>query len=60
MGGFMKDKETKQYIDLYSKEIEKYQSLSRSLMTRDEMILVDQKILKFKEWIKNLRSVQNA
>lgn len=56
----MKDKETNQYIDLYSKEIEKYQSLSRSLMTRDEMIMVDQKIIQFKEWIKNLRSVLNA
>lgn len=60
MGGFMKDKEARQYIDLYSKEIEKYQSLSRSMMTRDEMIMVDQKIIQFKEWIKNLRSVLNA
>ena len=56
----MKDYETKQYIDLYSKEIEKYQNLSRSMMTREEMIMIDKKIMQFKEWVRNLRSVSHA
>lgn len=60
VGGCMKEKETKRYIDQYSKEIEKYQNLSRSMMTRDEMIMIDNKIIQFKKWIKNLRSVSNA
>ncbi|KXZ68785.1 hypothetical protein [Acinetobacter venetianus] len=56
----MKEKETKQYIDQYSKEIEKYQSLSRSLMSRDEMIMVDNKIIQLKGRIKNLRSILSS
>lgn len=56
----MKEKETKQYINQYSKEIEKYQNLSSCMMTRDEMIMIDNKIIQFKKWIKNLRSVSNA
>lgn len=60
MGVAMKEKETKQYIDQYSKEIEKYQSLSRSLMSRDEMIMVDNKIIQLKGRIKNLRSILSS
>ncbi|QLI38244.1 MULTISPECIES: hypothetical protein [Acinetobacter calcoaceticus/baumannii complex] len=45
---------------MYSSELNKYQSLSRQLLTRDEMILVDRKIVQFKERIKNLRVVLDA
>lgn len=47
--------EAQKNIKLYSGEIEKYQSLSRGLMTRDEMIMVDSKIQEFKRRIHNSR-----
>ncbi|MEN4983006.1 hypothetical protein [Acinetobacter modestus] len=56
----MKDYETQKLIDQYVKEIEKWQNLSRSMMTMNEMLMVDKKIIKFKEWVKNLRSVSHA
>jgi len=56
----MKDYETQKLIDQYVIEIEKWQNLSRSMMTMDEMIMVDNKIILFKERIKNLRSVSHA
>ncbi|MEN4983996.1 hypothetical protein [Acinetobacter modestus] len=56
----MKDYETQKLIDQYVKEIEKWQNLSRSLMTMSEMLMVDNKIIQFKERIKNLRSVSHA
>lgn len=56
----MKDYETQKLIDKYSAEMEKYQNLSRSMMTMDELIMVDNKIIQFKERIKNLRSVSHA
>ena len=52
--------EIRKNIDMYSSELNKYQSLSRQLLTRDEMILVDRKIVQFKERIKNLRVVLDA
>ncbi|CAM9403629.1 DUF465 domain-containing protein [Acinetobacter bereziniae] len=33
----------------YESEISKYQSLSRGLMTRDEMIVIDRKISQLKD-----------
>ena len=39
----------------YESEISKYQSLSRGLMTRDEMIVIDRKISQLKERISNIR-----
>lgn len=47
--------EAQKNIKIYSDEIEKYQSLSRGLMTRDEMIMVDEKIKEFKRRIHNAR-----
>ena len=44
----------------YELEINKYQSLSRGLMTRDEMMLVDKKIAQLKERSKNLRNMLHA
>ncbi|MDN5491170.1 MAG: hypothetical protein L0G93_04795 [Acinetobacter sp.] len=41
----------------YESEIIKYQSLSRGLMTRDEMIVIDRKISQLKEWSKTIRSM---
>ena len=41
----------------YELEINKYQSLSRGLMTRDEMIVIDRKISQLKEWSKTIRSM---
>lgn len=52
--------EAQRNINLYVSEINKYQSLSRSLMTRDEMIVIDQKIMRLKERVKNLREVLYA
>lgn len=60
IGDSMKDYETQKLIDKYVKEMEKYQNLSRSMMTMDEMIMVDNKIIQFKERIRNLRSVSHA
>jgi hypothetical protein len=57
---FMDTVEIKKNIEKYSTEISKYQSLSRAMMTRDEMIMIDQKIVKFRERISNLRVVLNA
>lgn len=49
--------EAKKNIKTLSDEIEKYQNLSRGLMTRDEMIVVDSKITEFKNRVRNLRAL---
>ena len=41
----------------YESEISKYQSLSRGLMTRDEMIVIDRKISQLKDRAKTIRSI---
>lgn len=48
--------EAKKNIERYETEITKWQSLSRTLMTRDEMMLADRKIAQLKEWSRNLRN----
>ena len=52
--------EAKRNIERYEAEITKWQALSRGLMSRDEMMLVDKKIAQFKERSKNLRNMLNA
>ena len=52
--------EAKRYIEKYETEITKWQALSRGLMSRDEMMLVDKKIAQLKERSKNLRNMLNA
>ena len=52
--------EIRKNIEMYSAELNKYQSLSRQLLSREEMILVDRKIVQFRERIKNLRVVLDA
>lgn len=49
--------EANRNIKIYSTELEKWQSLSRGLMSRDEMQTVDRKIETLKHWIKNLRDM---
>lgn len=41
----------------YESEINKYQSLSRGLMTREELIVIDRKISRLKERSKAIRSL---
>ncbi|WP_332605466.1 hypothetical protein [Acinetobacter sp. ESBL14] len=52
--------EAKKNLKRYEAEIDKYQNLSRGLMSRDEMLVIDKKISQLKEWIKNLRLNLNA
>ena len=52
--------EAKRNIEKYEAEIAKWQALSRGLMSRDEMMLVDKKINQLKEWSKNLRNMLHA
>lgn len=56
----MDTKEIRKNIEMYSAELNKHQSLSRQLLSREEMILVDRKIVQFRERIKNLRVVLDA
>ena len=58
--GIMDRIEAKRNIEKYETEITKWQALSRGLMSRDEMMLVDKKIAQFKERSKNLRNMLNA
>ena len=52
--------EAKRNIEKYEAEITKWQALSRGLMSRDEMIMVDRKIALLKERSKNLRNMLHA
>jgi len=52
--------EARQNIARYEAEIAKWQGLSRGLMSRDEMMLVDKKIGQLKEWSRNLRTMLNG
>lgn len=52
--------EAKKNLQRYEAEITKWQSLSRGLMSREEMMLADRKIAQFKEWSKNLRKMLHA
>ena len=50
--------EKQQNLDRYKKELNLYQSLDRQLMKRDEMIVIDRKIVQLKAWISNLNAKQ--
>ena len=53
----MTDKvQAKKDLEFYSAELSKYQNLSRSGLTRDEMLVVDGIMIKLKERVKNLRT----
>ncbi|WP_286984417.1 hypothetical protein [Acinetobacter sp. UBA6007] len=56
----MNTQEAQQNLRVLTEEISKYQNLSRSMMTRSEMIMVDQKIIVLKERVKNIRSILDS
>ena len=59
-GETMDKVEAKRNIEKYETEITKWQALSRGLMSRDEMMLVDKTIAQLKERSKNLRNMLHA
>ncbi|HHP4810595.1 TPA: hypothetical protein ACSBZ0_002957 [Acinetobacter baumannii] len=52
--------EAKKNLDKYSEELSRYQNLSRTGLSRDEMLVIDSIILRLKNQINNLRSMLNA
>ena len=57
LGGVMTDKvQAKKDLEFCSAELSKYQNLSRSGLTRNEMLSIDGIMIKLKKRIKNLRS----
>ena len=58
--GFMADKvQAKKDLEFCSAELSKYQNLSRSGLTRDEMLAIDEIMIELKERIRNLRNIIN-
>ena len=56
IGGYMTDKvQAKQDLEFCSAELSKYQNLSRSGLTLNEMRTIDGIMIKLKERINNLR-----
>ena len=52
----MTDKvQAKKDLEFCSAELSKYQNLSRSSLTREEMLVIDGIMFKLKERVKNLR-----
>ena len=61
IGDYMTDKvQAKQDLEFCSAELSKYQNLSRSGLTRVEMLTIDGIMIKLKERIKNLREALYA
>ena len=57
IGDYMTDKvQAKKDLEFCSAELSKYQNLSRSGLTRDEMLAIDGIMIKLKERVKNLRT----
>ncbi|HEO1802104.1 TPA: hypothetical protein VAM19_003242 [Acinetobacter baumannii] len=52
----MDKNEGKKNLDKVSLELERYQNLSRTGLTRDEMLVIDRIILRLKTQVKNLRT----
>lgn len=48
--------QAKESLDYCCDELSKYQNLSRSGLTRDELITIDRIMIRLKERIKNLRN----
>ena len=48
--------QAKQELEFCIAELSKYQNLSRSGLTRDEMLAIDGIMIKLKERVKNLRT----
>ena len=61
IGDYMTDKvQAKQDLEFCSAELSKYQNLSRSGLTRNELLAIDGIMIKLKERIKNLREALYA
>ena len=61
IGDYMTDKvQAKKDLEFCSAELSKYQNLSRSGLTRSEMLTIDGIMIKLKERIKNLREALYA
>ena len=57
----MKDRvQAKQDLEFCSAELSKYQNLSRTGLTRNEMLAIDGIMIKLKERIRNLREALYA
>lgn len=56
----MDTSEAKKNLKKYSDELSRYQNLSRTGLSRDEMLVIDNIILRLKNQINNLRSMLNA
>lgn len=52
--------EAKKNLDKYSDELSRYQNLSRTGLSREEMLTIDRIIIRLKNKISNLRSMLNA
>lgn len=52
--------EARKHLEEYQAELNKYQSLNRSLMDYPDMMHVDKKIMYFKRCIANIREHLNA
>ncbi len=52
--------EAKKNLDKYSDELSRYQNLSRTGLSREEMLTIDRIIIRLKTKISNLRSMLNA
>lgn len=60
-GGYMTDiVEAKKNLDKYSEELSRYQNLSRTGLSREEMLVIDRIIIRLRNKINNLRSMLNA
>lgn len=60
-GGYMTDiVEAKKNLDKYSEELSRYQNLSRTGLSLEEMLVIDRIIMRLKNKINNLRSMLNA
>ncbi len=52
--------EAKKNLDKYSEELARYQNLSRTGLSREEMLVIDRIIIRLRNKINNLRSMLNA
>lgn len=56
----MDTSEAKKNLNKYSDELDRYQNLSRTGLSREEMLVIDRIIIRLKNKINNLRSLLNA
>lgn len=52
--------EAKKNLNKYSDELNRYQNLSRTGLSREEMLVIDRIIIRLRNKINNLRSMLNA